>query len=270
MPLVDIVNQYTKIKNIGVSMFDSVDEKSKKMSDKFADFSIANKLLKTTEENLILDLQSQGILSEAEMKFLSVSKEKKTSVQTVDNIIKRKISLENFEVIFCLENYVAEGGTINPDQVVRNIRYKDKNGTIVAIVQIDNLNKKIRLQNLGNILPKQETFTPYQVGTKLEKLAKFKKWSIEDGGLNQFNSNVEIRYKDEYDNVMAAVITKPNGLYDTIAEYEYINGNRSKMLLTNHYGQSIVVYDGTENVRQITRIDIDTDGVIIEITKVFD
>ena len=41
------------------------------------------------------------------------------------------------------------------------------------------------------------------------------------------------------------------------------------MLLTNHYGQSKVIYDGSSDVNQVTRIDIDTDGMIVEITKIF-
>ena len=180
-----------------------------------------------------------------------------------------QLTLNNYEEMFCLSKYTVEGGTINPNQTVRNIRYKDNNGTIVAIIQIDNINKKIRMQNLGDVLPKQECFTPFHVGTKLKNLAKFKKWSTEDGGVNQFNGNIEMRYKDSYGNVMAAIITKSNGIFDTIAEYEYVNNNRSKMLLTNHYGQSIVIYDGSPEVNQITRMDIDTDGSIIEITKIF-
>ena len=219
--------------------------------------------------NFVLNMQAQGELSDAEMKFLSLSQEKKSSAKMIDNILNNQLTLNNYEEMFCLSKYTVEGGTINPNQTVRNIRYKDNNGTIVAIIQIDNINKKIRMQNLGDVLPKQECFTPFHVGTKLKNLAKFKKWSTEDGGVNQFNGNIEMRYKDSYGNVMAAIITKSNGVFDTIAEYEYVNNNRSKMLLTNHYGQSIVIYDGSPEVNQITRMDIDTDGSIIEITKIF-
>ena len=224
---------------------------------------------KAAAENFVQNLRSNGNLTEEEIKFLYSSKEKKSSLEIIENILTKPVTLENYEDMFCLKNFVIEGGTINPEQVVRNIRYKDKNGVIVAIIQIDTVNKKIRMQNLGNILPKRECFTPAQVGTKLQNMAKYKKWLIEDGGKNQFNGNIEYRYKNNHDLVMAAVITKPNGIFDTIAEYEYVLGNRSKMLLTNHYGQSVVIYDGSIHVNQITRIDIDTDGSIIEITKAF-
>ena len=216
-----------------------------------------------------LDIEALGGLSDAEIKFLSLSKEKKTSVKIIESIISEKLTLENYEKMFCLTQYTPQGGTINPNQAVRNILYRDRKGVIVASVQIDTINKKIRVQNLADVLPKQECYTPAQVGTKLQNLAKFKKWSTEDGGINQFNGNREFRYKDSNGNVMAAIITKPNGTFDTIAEYEYKNGNKSQMLLTNHFGQSRVLYDGTSAVNQVTRIDIDSDGMIIEITKVY-
>jgi len=219
--------------------------------------------------NSVLSLEALRGLSEAEIKFLSLSKEKQSSSEIVEKILTQELTLRNFEEMFCLTKYTIANGTVNPEQAVRNIRYKDEKGVIVATIQVDTINKKIRMQNLGNILPKQECFTPYQVGTKLQNLAKYKKWNIEDGGVNQFNGNTEIRYKDSKGNVMAAVITKNDGTFDTIAEYSYSHGYRTKMLLTNQYGQSLVVYDGTKAVNQLTRIDIDNGGMIIEITKVF-
>ena len=220
-------------------------------------------------EKFIQNLHQTGDLSDAEIKFLSKSKEKKLSLQLLDNIISSKLTLYNYKEIFCLQEFSQIGGTINPDQAVRNIRFKDSDGIIVATVQIDTLAKKIRVQNLGNIFPKIESYTPYQVGTKLQSMAQFNKWSTEDGGVNCFNGNEEIRYKDKSGNVMAAIITKDNGVYDTVAEYEYKSGHRSKMVVTNSYGNSIVIYDGSENVNQIVRIDIDNDGMIIEITKIY-
>ena len=41
------------------------------------------------------------------------------------------------------------------------------------------------------------------------------------------------------------------------------------MILTNVYGNSIVIYDGTSQVNQTVRIDIDNDGTIVEITKIY-
>ena len=231
--------------------------------------NLAELLSEKVNKRILLDLESNSKLSEAEMRFLSLSKEKAQSNKIIENLINRELTLKNFEDIFCLKEFSAIGGTINPEQAVRNVRYKDARGTVVATVQIDTLNKKIRMQNLGDVLPKQECFTPSHVGTKLRNLAKFKKWSTEDGGVNQFNGNIEYRYKDENGNVMAAIITKPDGTFDTIAEYEYKNGHKSQMLLTNHFGQSRVIYDGSSSVNQITRIDIDTDGTIVELTKVY-
>lgn len=230
-----------------------------------------NKILSDDKINqmLLSELQNNGKLSEAEIKFLSLSKEKAGSSKTIQNIVQKEINLENYEEIFSLQNYKPIGGTINPNQAVRNIRYRDKQGTIVAIVQIDSVNKKIRMQNFGDILPRQEVFSPSQVAAKLQKLAQYNEWTTEDGGINQFNGNLEYRYKDSDGNVMAAIITKPNGSYDMVAEYFYINGSKSQMLLTNQFGQSIVFYDGSDKGVQKTRIDIDTDGFIVEITKVY-
>ena len=232
-------------------------------------YDFSEKSSKLIAEKIVKSFQADGQLSDAEIKFLSLSKEKRSSSELMENIFNSVLTLNNYEELFCLEQFTAFGGTVNPNQAVRNIRYKDKNGTIVATVQIDTISKKIRMQNLGDILPKQECFTPSQVGTKLHKLAQFKKWTTEDGGANLFNGNKELRYKDENKNVMAAVITKDNGVYDTIVEYEYRNGLRTKMVLTNNFGNSIVVYDNTSNVNQIIRLDIDNDGTIIEITKVY-
>ena len=186
-----------------------------------------------------------------------------------EQIFYSELTISNYEEIFCLQGYTAFGGTINPEQAVRNIRYKDSVGNIVATVQIDTLSKKIRIQNLGHIFPVFESFTPCQVGNKLNNMSKYNNWTIEDGGDNLFNGNHEIRYKDENGNVMAAVITKPDGTYETIAEYEYTFGYRSKMVLTNCYGNSIVVYNKTKQVSQTVRVDIDNDGTIVEITKVY-
>ena len=124
------------------------------------------------------------------------------------------------------------------------------------------------MQNFGDILPKQEVFSPAQVAAKLKNMAQYNKWITEDGGANQFNGNIEFRYKDKDGKVMAAIITKPDGIYDMVVEYTYKNDNKYQMLLTNQFGQSMVVYDGSKNSIQQTRIDIDTDGLIVEITKV--
>lgn len=232
---------------------------------------ILNSIISNDEINrkLLFELQKNGNLSEAEVKFLSLSKEKADSSYIIENIINQNLTIDNYEKVFFLDNYFAMGGTINPEQAVRNIRYRDRKGTIVAIIQIDTVNQKIRMQNFGDILPKQESFSPAQVVAKLQNLAKYNKWTIEDGGVNQFNGNLEYRYKDSEGNVMAAIITKSNGSYDMVAEYFYNNGYRAKMILTNQFGQSLVVYDGSEKVVQQTRIDIDADGSIVEITKIY-
>ena len=224
---------------------------------------------KMVVENFLKNLQTEGNLSDAELKFLSYSKEKRSSAKLLENIVSSTITLSNYEEIFYLQDYKSSVGTINPDQKVRNIRYKDESGNIVATLQIDTLSQKIRIQNLGNILPRLESFSPNEVGMKIQNLAKFNKWTTEDGGENLFNRNREVRYKDKNGNVMAAIITNDNGVFDTIAEYEYKNGYRTKMTLTNTYGNSIVIYDGTKQVNQVVRVDIDNDGMINEITKAY-
>ena len=231
------------------------------------DFSVESKRL--VVEKFLKNLQSEGNLSEAELKFLSYSKEKQSSAKLLEDIVSTNLTLSNYKEVFYLQNYKSSVGTINPDQKVRNIRYRDEADVIVATLQIDTLSKKMRLQNLGNFLPRLECFSPSEVGTKIQNLARFNNWETEDGGINLFNGNREIRYKDKNGNVMAAIITKENGAFDTIAEYEYKTGYRTKMTLTNTFGNSIVMYDGTKQVNQTVRIDIDNDGMIIEITKVY-
>jgi len=230
-----------------------------------------NTFLLNSEINkkILEEMQTNGKLSDAEIRFLSLSREKSGSSEVINRIIGAEMTLDNYEEVFCLKDYLPVGGTVNHEQAVRNIRYRDRKGTIVAIIQIDTLNKKIRMQNFGDLLPKQEVFSPTQVALKLQKMAQYNKWTTEDGGVNHFNGNLEYRYKDLNGNVMAAIITKPNGVYDMVVEYFYENGNKSQMLLTNQYGQSRVVYDGVENGVQKTRIDVDGDGLIVEITKIY-
>ena len=143
-------------------------------------------LLQVPDLKYDIQIKNLGNLSEAEIQFLAQSKQKKYSAKIINNIIKEKLTLYNYKEILCLSKYTVVGGTINPDQVVRNIRYKDENGNIVATVQIDTINKKIRMQNLGDFLPKQECFTPQQIGTKVRNLAKYRNWSIENGCSNQW------------------------------------------------------------------------------------
>lgn len=231
------------------------------------DFSAeSNKLV---VEKFLQSLHTEGNLSEAELKFLSYSKERRSSAKLLENIVSSAMTLSNYEEVLYLKNYKSFLGTINPEQKVRNIRYKDDEGNIVATLQIDTLSKKLRMQNLGNFLPHLECFSPNEVGTKIQNMARYNNWTSEDGGVNRFNGNREVRYKDKNGNVMAAIITKENGVFDTIAEYEYKTGYLTKMTLTNTYGNSIVMYDGTKKVNQDVRIDIDNDGMIIEITKVY-
>lgn len=248
-------------------MVDSASDTTKNSGKGLYNFSEESN--RNVVEKLVNELQAEGSLSEAEIKFLSQSKEKRNSVQLLDSIISSEISIQDYEDVLYLKNYTAFGGTINPEQKVRNIRYKDSSGSIVATLQIDTLSKKIRMQNFGNILPKIECFTPFEVGMKIQKLAKFNNWSTEDGGVNRFNGNTEVRYKDGKGNVMAAVIKKEDGTFDTVVEYEYNTDYRTKMILTNVYGNSIVIYDGTSQVNQTVRIDIDNDGTIVEITKIY-
>ena len=190
------------------------------------------------------------------------------TTNTLMDIISTELTLYNYETIFKLNNLQATELPPMPEQRIRNIRYKDKEGTTLAIVQIYSHMNKIKLQTFGHILPKQEFTTPQTIVNRILTNAEMHNWETEDGGVNHFDGNIETRYKDKDGNVMAAVITKTDGVtVDTVVEYEYHNGKKTKMLHTNQYGQSMTIYDNAHNTSQIVCIEIDTDGCIYSITK---
>ena len=187
--------------------------------------------------------------------------------EIISRLLNTELNFDNYEKVLNLTEYIAFEIPAF-DTNTRNIRYKDKDGNTVAIIQIDNNCNKIRMQSFGNILPKQEYSSPKLVNYRLEQKAKEENWTTEDGGVNQFDGNTEIRYKDSDGNVMAAIITKPGGKTDTIVEYGYENGKKAMMLHTSQFGHSKTYYDIENNSTKLV-IDIDTDGNICGISKGF-
>ena len=185
-----------------------------------------------------------------------------------EKVLNANLNLDNYEDIFSLKQFKAVELPFSADENIRSIRYKDNEGTTLAIAQINTDCKKIRLQTFGKVLPKQEFVNPQQVNYRIMSKSKANNWTTEYGGINQFDGSIEIRYKDSEGNVMAAVIFKSDGSVDTVVEYQYCNGKKSQMFHTSQFGHSKTIYDdATDNTRLI--VDIDTDGNICCVTRGF-
>ena len=192
-------------------------------------------------------------------------------INVIDNLLNAELTINNYEEIFRLKKYHAIELQPISEENIRNIRYKDKDGVTMAIVQIYNNTNKIKIQMFGNIFPKQEFTSPQDVLNRILVCAEWANWSTEDGGINQFDGNIETRFKNSKDQVMAAVITKADRkTVDTIVEYQYKNDKKTGMLHTNQYGQSLTIYNGLDGLSQVMSVDIDTDGCIYSITRGLD
>ena len=55
-------------------------------------------------EKFVQNLQSEGDLSDAEIKFLSQSKEKRSSAKFLEQIFSTELTITNYEEIFCLSD----------------------------------------------------------------------------------------------------------------------------------------------------------------------
>jgi len=219
----------------------------------------------TTEvDSIIKDAVKNVIISSEKCIEESIT----TDTDFTSIILNANLTLENFEDIFCLRELKAIELPTSSDEAMRSIRYKDVDGITLAIAQINTDCNKIRLQTFGNVLPKQQFINPQQVNYRVMSKSKINNWTAEYGGVNQFDGSIEIRYKDENENVMAAVIFKSDGNVDTVVEYEYENGKKTQMFHTSQYGHSKTVYDTiTDSTKLI--LDIDTDGNICSITRGF-
>ena len=97
-----------------------------------------------------------------------------------------------------------------------------------------------------------------------------KDWTIEDGGVNQFNGDVELRYKDSQNRVMSAIIFTTSKRVDTIVEYFYIDDKKSKMVHTGQLGQTTTIYNTENDMLQMLSIEVDIDGNVRRVTKNFE
>lgn len=211
----------------------------------------------------------ESVLNNIIKDFESVDKnyEEYTLSDVISRLSQAKITENNYEDIFSLANFQAVELAPNTiENCIRNIRYKDSDGITHAVVKINTKFKKIKLETYTDILPKQDVSNTTNVGKRVLFRALFENWSTEDGGINYFDGNIETRFKDSNKNVMAAMITKPDGkTIDTVVEYKYVNGKKSEMLHTDQYGQSITIYDREKEI-SVLKIDIDSDGCIYCIT----
>ena len=203
-----------------------------------------------------------------ELEYIDESVNKDLYINVIDDLLNAELTLNNYEEIFRLKKYHAVELKPTPEENIKNIRYKDADGITMAIVQIYNNTNKIKIQMFGNIFPKQEFTSPQDVLNRILICADWANWSTEDGGINQFDGNIETRYLNSKGQVVAAVITKPDRkTVDTIVEYQYKNDKKTGMLHTNQYGQSLTIYDYSDDLSQIMSVDIDTDGSIYSITR---
>ena len=183
----------------------------------------------------------------------------------LQSLTTRPLTINNFEDVFCLKDFQRSELTFSNGKNNCYIRYTDNTGNTTAIVQINLLTKKLRLEAFGSHLPKQSFITANQIYFRAKEKATRENWSTEYGGVNQFDGTVEFRYKDEEGKVMYAIITKKDGNVDTIVEYEYTNGKKSKMTHTNTFTQTKTFYNHEKNLS--TSIDIDSNGNILGITS---
>lgn len=188
----------------------------------------------------------------------------------VNQLIQQELNLNNYEEILGLKQYNSVNIKTISNQKIHSIMYNDNDGYTMAIVQIDFQRNKMVLEFLSDILPKQNYNTPKTINDIIVKKAIENNWSTEDGGINQFNGNIEIRYKNADGNVMSAIISTPEGNVETIVVYKYENGKRSQMVNTGQFGQVTTVYSTVKEVLQLMSIEIDTDGSVLRITKNFD
>ena len=222
-----------------------------------ADTTEVDSIIKDAVKNVIID--NEKCIEE------SISS---NNTDFTETILNANLTLGNFEDIFCLRELKAIELPTSSDEAMRSIRYKDDDGITLAITQINTDCNKIRLQTFGDILPKQQFINPQQVNYRVMSKSKTNNWTAEYGGVNQFDGSIEIRYKDENENVMAAVIFKSDGNVDTVVEYEYEDGKKTQMFHTSQYGHSKTVYDTVTDSTKLI-LDIDTDGNICSITRGF-
>ena len=184
------------------------------------------------------------------------------------NIQNNAVTSSNFEYIFCLNNLISFEFPSGSKDIIKTICYTDNDGMTLAALHINQLTKKIYIQAFAAIFPRHGFMPPNKVHSKILAKARLLNWSTEDGGINYFDGNIETRYKDDNNKVMAAVISKPDGEIDTIVEYQYKDNKKIQMEHTNQFGYTKTIYDTSSNSATLV-FDVDTTGNIYGITTQF-
>ncbi len=190
---------------------------------------------------------------------------KKGIMANIQSLTERTLTINNFEDVFCLKEFKRSELTFANDKNICFIRYTDQDENTSATVKIDMLTKKLKLEAFGSHFQKQKFITPEQIYFRVKEKAIRENWTVEYGGLNQFDGTVEFRYKEADGRVLFAIITKKDGSVDTVVEYQYINNKKSKMIHTNSFLQTQTFYNNDKNLA--TSIDIDSNGNIQSITS---
>ncbi len=229
-------------------------------------FSIENKYYDNLDVNsavnsVISELDKRDYCNNLYDKFIN-----DTASEFLNYLNNIDINPDTYEDLFCLSSFKSSTFPNIQEQNVQNIKYKDNDGNTVALVQVDRNNNRIRLQSFGNVFPKQEFKNPINVVSAIEKFIFSEQWDIEDGGINQFDGNIETRYKDQSGHVKAAIITKPDKKsIDTVVLYQYSDNKKYKMIHYSQYNLSVTIYD-PESGSTFMVIEIDTDGNVCGIT----
>ena len=179
----------------------------------------------------------------------------------------KNLNLFNYEQIFGLSKFYKKTVTYLEDNKIHKLQYFNDTGNIETIAYIDFEKQKLRLEFFDNILQKQKFLSPQEINNNVFDRAYKERWTIEDGGFNRFNGNIEIRYRNNEGLVMATVISERSGHIDTVVRYEYIDGIKSKMICTGKFGETTTIYKPDRS--QLASYEIDSDGNVTYITKDF-
>ena len=233
-----------------------------------------------TQDDKIIPLTSEqkintsvGDVVQAVNNFVLELEENETNEPKYESIVDKladiELNLDNFEDLFSLREYKATSMGSSFQEKTHNIIYKDEKDNTMAMVKIDFKHNRLIMEFLGNNIWKHRYSHPNEVFKTIYNMANSENWSKEDGGVNQFNGNIEFRYKNSDNHVMAAIISTSEGQVENIVQYEYKNGKKSKMINTGLFGETTTIYDTSKEVSLLMSIEIDTDGNIIRISKDF-
>ena len=141
---------------------------------------------------------------------------KKGIMTNLQSLTERVLTINNFEDVFCLKEFKRSELSFANDENICFIRYTDQDGNTSATVRIDMLTKKLKMETFGSHFQKQVFVTAEQIYFRAKEKAIRENWTVEYGGINQFDGNVEFRYKGADGKVFFAIITKKDGSVDTV------------------------------------------------------